>query len=124
MVLMLQCLRQHNVVFRDLKPENMLLDSSGHLKLTDFGCAKFLVSDSSAGQPVRQHDTAATPADAPGIGSESRASGDRRKVTFVGTADYLSPEVLKNSGCSFAVDLWGFGCVLFQLIAGVPPFRC
>lgn len=119
MVLILQCLRDYNVVFRDFKPENMLLSDTGHLVLTDFGCAKFLSND-TASEP----NVATSASKEHSNGSEAPASdSEKRAVTFVGTADYLSPEVLKNTGCTHAVDLWGFGCVLFQLITGVPPFR-
>lgn len=125
MVLIIQCLREHSVVFRDFKPENVLLNSSGHLVLTDFGCAKVLTASKSSAEPASEEQgTSVASEDPEATSSRFGASEEPRKVTFVGTADYLSPEVLKNTGCSFAVDLWGFGCVLFQLIAGKPPFRC
>jgi 3-phosphoinositide dependent protein kinase-1 len=129
MVLILQCLRERSVVFRDFKPENLLLSHTGHLVLTDFGCAKLLPSKGStsdqADPPNSTSSTSASPKDATENSSSACAETEgTRKVTFVGTADYLSPEVLRNTGCSFAVDLWGFGCILYQLIAGAPPFRC
>lgn len=119
MVLILQLLRKKNVVFRDFKPENLLIKQSGHLAITDFGCAKVLPPEtekSQSAEDVKEGDEDAVP-------DTQEPGKDKRKITFVGTADYLSPEILSNTSCTFAVDLWGFGCTLFQLITGVPPFR-
>lgn len=96
-------LRSQEVVHRDLKPENLLLDADGHLKLIDFGSAK------SLGAPL------------PG---GPRASGSHHRATsFVGTAEYVSPEVLSNLGVGYASDLWALGCVVYQMLAGRPPFK-
>lgn len=125
LVLILELLREEGVVFRDFKPENLLVTQSGHLAITDFGCAKVMTPDDT----IPQSDDGQLPVCA---GAEGQPDGpasavdqpkDKRKITFVGTADYLSPEILSNTSCTFAVDLWGFGCTLFQLITGVPPFR-
>lgn len=51
------------------------------------------------------------------------AADDSGKRSFVGSADFVSPEVLRSEPAVFASDVWAFGCILFQLLAGRPPFR-
>ena len=41
----------------------------------------------------------------------------------MGTAQYVSPEILTNSGCSPALDLWALGCIIYQMVTGIPPFQ-
>ncbi|XP_015225293.1 PREDICTED: serine/threonine-protein kinase Sgk1-like [Cyprinodon variegatus] len=81
-----------SIVYRDLKPENILLDSEGHVMLTDFGLCK-----------------------------EGVAVGGMTH-TFCGTPEYLAPEVLLGQPYSPAVDWWGLGAVLFEMLSGLPPF--
>lgn len=83
------------VLHRDLKPENLLLSCRGHIKVTDFGSAKVVSDESSAG----------------------------RTKSFCGTAEYVSPEVLENFGACQASDVWALGCLVFQFFAGTVPFR-
>lgn len=89
------------IVHRDLKPENILLDHDMHIQITDFGSAKMLSRADDA--------------------DESAA----RRNSFVGTAQYISPELLSDRGeeCTRACDLWAFGAILYQMVAGLPPFR-
>lgn len=89
-------LHAHGVVHRDLKPENLLLTETNHLRLTDFGTALDL------------HDSSARP---------------DPNLAFVGTAEYVSPEVIRGESATFASDLWAFGCIIYNMLTGRPPFK-
>ena len=91
-----------NIIHRDLKPENILLSSDMHILLTDFGSAKIIGEDED--------------------GADDAGGGGRRN-SFVGTAQYVSPEILTNSGSSKASDLWALGCIIYQMVTGIPPFQ-
>ncbi|KAK6907621.1 AGC/PDK1 protein kinase [Kwoniella mangroviensis CBS 8886] len=94
----IEFMHEKGVVHRDLKPENILLDDDMRIKITDFGSAKLLNKDE---EPV----------------------DDVKKRSFVGSADFVSPEVLRNEPASAASDIWAFGCILYQFLTGKPPFR-
>jgi protein-serine/threonine kinase len=85
------------VIHRDLKPENILVNGDMRLMLTDFGAAKLLDVEM---QPQQEYNS-----------------------SFVGTAEYVSPELLKNNKCGFESDIWAMGCILYQFIVGLPPFK-
>ncbi|RYP92423.1 hypothetical protein DL770_001440 [Monosporascus sp. CRB-9-2] len=106
----IEYMHSRGVIHRDLKPENVLLDDQMHVKITDFGTARLLT------------DPRAPP------GQESSQRGkeqqdDSRAASFVGTAEYVSPELLTNKNACKASDLWAFGCIIYQLLAGRPPFK-
>jgi 3-phosphoinositide dependent protein kinase-1 len=93
----LEFIHEREIIHRDVKPENILLDNEMRLKVTDFGSAKIL------GRKEEPSETS--------------------KRSFVGSADYVSPEVLRNEPATFASDIWAFGVVLFDFITGKSPFR-
>lgn len=82
------------IMHRDLKPENVLLDSEGHVRLTDFGLAKGNMDDDNA-----------------------------RSNSFIGTMEYMAPEIVEGKGHTKDVDWWSTGILLFEMLCGIPPFR-
>lgn len=97
-------MQENGIAHRDIKPENIMLDENFHLKLGDFGTAKIL---GEKRQP-NENDPL-----------ESEAKGS----TFVGTAEYVSPEVLLDKASGPASDLWALGCIIYQFFAGRAPFK-
>jgi len=93
LVLALEYLHELGVIYRDLKPENVLLDSVGHVRLADFGLCRAGVQD----------DAAAT--------------------SFCGSPAYLSPEMVSRNGHGQATDWWGLGVLLYEMLTGDPPFQ-
>jgi 3-phosphoinositide dependent protein kinase-1 len=109
-------MHSRGVIHRDLKPENVLLDDHMHIKITDFGTAKMLADP----RPTKSEDGRGH-----GVSESNQASAvdDGRARSFVGTAEYVSPELLTNKSSCKASDLWAFGCIIYQLLAGRPPFK-
>ncbi|XP_043518463.1 serine/threonine-protein kinase N isoform X3 [Frieseomelitta varia] len=91
-VLGLQYLHESRIIYRDLKLDNLLLDTEGYVKIADFGLCK-----------------------------EGMGYGDRTG-TFCGTPEFLAPEVLTETSYTRAVDWWGLGVLIFEMLVGESPF--
>jgi len=76
-----------------LKPENVIIDKHGYLKLTDFGLSKILDKE------------------------------DGLTLSVCGTPEYLAPEMIKKIGYGTDVDWWALGCIIYEMLTGNPPFR-
>lgn len=90
-ILALEYLHQKNILYRDLKPENILVDERGHLRLTDFGLCK-----------LDFHKNNYT-------------------SSFVGSPEYLSPEILSGRHYNYSVDYYTLGVLFYEMLVGLPP---
>ncbi|PSR89877.1 Serine/threonine-protein kinase [Actinidia chinensis var. chinensis] len=161
-VVALEYVHMMGIVYRDLKPENVLIRSDGHIMLTDFDLSLKCDSSTSTAQIISNHNPPVPappsdyPMDPPPFTSTScilpncivpavscfhpkrkrkKKPGhhggpdfvaepiDIRSMSFVGTHEYLAPEIISGEGHGSAVDWWTLGIFIFELLYGVTPFK-
>uniref|UniRef100_A0A915PXA4 non-specific serine/threonine protein kinase n=1 Tax=Setaria digitata TaxID=48799 RepID=A0A915PXA4_9BILA len=103
-VVALEHLHALKIIHRDLKPENILISETGHILVSDFGSAKIL----DRAKPNKE---------------SKGPEGQRRRGSFVGTAQFVSPEVLKGEPVQQACDYWALGAIIYQLLTGKHAFH-
>src|SRR5580704_6630357 len=104
----LEAAHERGIIHRDLKPANIKITPDGSVKVLDFGLAKALESDPSSTN-IHDSPTVTSMATLPGV--------------ILGTAAYMSPEQAKGKSVDRRTDIWAFGCVFFEMLAGKRPFE-
>ena len=109
LILAVESIHKLDCIHRDIKPDNILIDKTGHIKLSDFGLAK--VSDK-----LYEQNSTKTPNYNPNKRTHQKL------YSCVGTAFYVAPEVLKKKGYSQEIDWWSVGVIFYEMLVGYAPF--
>ena len=107
LILSVESIHKFDCIHRDIKPDNILIDKNGHIKLSDFGLAK--VSDKLFENQVNKNYNPNKPT-------------HQKNYSCVGTAYYVAPEVLNKKGYGKDIDWWSVGVIFFEMLCGYAPF--